>query len=328
MQQWMINFQQDTFQWDKVLADNKTSGLLVDRGQASFNADLERDSIALKPTAEKPVVKNQPNRIISSVGQTRNRWWQKEKELTVGNLRYMNMQRETGLTATMQHNDKALALPQRELKTENRDWLTVLLLLALVLFASVRSAYSKYLNSLFQSLFNYSTSARMFQEKNHSFLHAAFRLEVYFYITFSVFLFQVLRFFEITTPYQNFRLYIYSFGLVLVYFIGKKMVYKLIGGVIEGRDETSEYLFNMDNINRVTGLVLFPVVALIAFYPFENTALPVFSGLILAGLFYFLLLFRGFTILLKKQFSIFYLFLYFCTLEILPLVLLYKIVAL
>jgi hypothetical protein len=84
----------------------------------------------------------------------------------------------------------------------------------------------------------------------------------------------------------------------------------------------------MDNVNRIAGLVLFPVVLLVAYYPGEDPAIPVVTGIIVAFILYFMLIYRGTIILLKKQLSIFYLFLYFCTLEFLPLVLIYKIVVL
>ncbi len=161
-----------------------------------------------------------------------------------------------------------------------------------------------------------------------SFLHGAFRLEVYFYLTFSVFLFQVLNYFRVGLPYKNFGLYLFSLALVLGYFLLKKFAYRLVGFITEGTAETNEYLFNMNNANRVMGLTLFPFILLIAFFPFEDTTVPLTLGIFAAAILYFLLLYRGFIILLKKQFSIFYLFLYFCTLEFLPLVLLYKIIVL
>jgi hypothetical protein len=82
----------------------------------------------------------------------------------------------------------------------------------------------------------------------------------------------------------------------------------------------------MDNFNRGTGIILFPVVALIAYFPAENPMVAVFLGILTTLVFYVMLLKRGISILLKKQFPIFYLFLYLCTLEILPLLLIYKLV--
>jgi hypothetical protein len=82
----------------------------------------------------------------------------------------------------------------------------------------------------------------------------------------------------------------------------------------------------MDNFNRIAGLILITIISFIAFYHWENRVFPVIVGLFIVAIFYLFLLQRGIKILLKKQLSIFYLFLYLCTLEILPMLLIYKIV--
>ncbi|MFW5830825.1 MAG: DUF4271 domain-containing protein [Prolixibacteraceae bacterium] len=322
----MIKFQQDTSRRDNNFdprSESFDNELQLEHSQTEIKPIQEREaSIPASGSAGQSEQKAN----LPTAAQLRYWWWQKEQKLTVGDSRYIQPSGEVELAAVHSVQDKELALPNREVHRQNADWLTILLIVILVLFASVRTTYSKYLNSLFQSIFNYSTSQRMFQEKNYSFLHAAFRLEIYFYLTFAIFLYQVFNFVNVGIQYRNISLFFFSLGLVLVYFIGKKAIYKLIGFVVEGTYETSEYLFNLDNINRVMGVTLFPIIALVAFYPFENRMLPLIVGVISVVFLYFLLLFRGFKILLRKQFSIFYLFLYFCTLEFLPLVLLYKIV--
>jgi len=268
--------------------------------------------------AEDIVMPSQPNDV-----QIRYRLWQYEQDLKVGDSRYMKpLQNSSLITAEKAEAD--LVLPVDHVNRLNTDWLTIVLLLALILFATVRIGWSKYLGNLFQSVVNYNTSFRMFREENYSFQHGAFRLDIYFYLVFSVFLFQLNRFFRIDVSFQNFRLYLLVLAGVWSFFQVKKFLYKSTGFIFQNSGETSEFLFNLDNHVRVTGLVLFPVVAIISFSPFNNVEIPVYFGILIVTAIYFLLLFRGFMILLKKQFSIIYLFLYFCTLEILPLVLVYK----
>jgi len=84
----------------------------------------------------------------------------------------------------------------------------------------------------------------------------------------------------------------------------------------------------MDSINRVGGLILFPLVITGVFFPYSPSGASVFLGIFVLLIMYLKLLQRGILILFKKQFSIFYLFLYFCTLEFVPLVLLYNILEL
>ena len=260
-----------------------------------------------------------------TAAQQRYWWWQQEKKLLIGDSRYIKPRNESPVITSSIIENSGLQLPERQINSTNYDWLTLLLLVALVLFASVRTIWSKYVVSLFQSVVNYATSIRMFQEKNTSVIQGAFQLDLLFYLIFSAFTFQLVRFFNINLPFSNLKLFLFSIGLILSYFLFKKLIYRVIGFLIEKNSETAEYVFNMNNFTRVAGIVLFPVVTVIAFYPFSNLHVPVTTGIILVAAIYFLLIIRGFVILFRKQFSIFYLFLYFCTLEFLPLILLYKI---
>ncbi len=254
--------------------------------------------------------------------------WLKEKKLLVGGSRYIQPKNDTKLVSSTSIDSKTLGLPVREKNSSNTDSLTILLLLLLLLFATVRVGYSKYISYLFQSLINYSISSRLFSEKNYPISHGAVRLNVIFYFTFSLFLYQVITFFKVRLIHESLPLFVLSLIVVLSYFIVKKAVYYLLGLVFETSAETSEYLFNMDNFSRTLGIVLFPVVVLINYYPTENPVFMVVTGVVLVGVFYAFLLQRGIYILLRKQFSLFYLFLYLCTLEILPLLLIYKVVVL
>jgi hypothetical protein len=217
-------------------------------------------------------------------------------------------------------------LPVNLRSHQNNDWMTIVIIILFILLVSVRAGFQKYIGSLFQSVVNYSTSFRMFREKNYSFLHGAFRLEVMYYIVFSVFVYQILTLQQSETGLQGFILFGKTMAIIVIYFLVKKFVYWFLGIVFNSSSETSEFLFNLDNNNRATSIVLFPVVALITYYPFGNPGIIVILGILAAGFFYLMSLWRGSIILLRKQFSIFYLFLYLCTLEFLPLLLILKMV--
>jgi hypothetical protein len=256
------------------------------------------------------------------------RYWQRQREnqLVVNGKRFMEPKTEVNLMATPVVPGKEMNLPVRQRNTVNTDWLVFIFIIALVLFASVKFSYSKYLKHLFQSSVNYATSFRMFEERSYSLTGGAVRLELLFYLTVSVFLFQVAGFVRLEFPFSNVMLFLFSLGGVFIYFIGKKLLYRAIGIVFESREETGEYLFNHDNYGRITGLILFPIVTLVAFGPFKSVDFLLLAGVFVVVVFYSLLLGLGISILLKKQFSIFYLFLYLCSLEFLPLLLIYKVV--
>jgi hypothetical protein len=295
--------QQDYQPWNESM-NNINSGGIPDTTFYTDSAMVQIDSSLFFPT------------------DTAFRFWEVELEekLFVGDLRY-----PPDTTYLERISWGGLKINHREITTPDTDWLTILLFLAFVILASVSAGYSKYIGSLLQSLINYPTAFRMFREKNYSILHGAFRLEVLFYFVFSIFVFQIFVLASTSNSFYNITGFGQTFAVVVVYFLVKKLAYQAFGSIFIDTADTAEFLFNMDNFKRGAGIFLFPIVALIAYFPSEDPMIAVFLGVFTALVFYVMLLKRGISILLKKQFPIFYLFLYLCTLEFLPLLLIYKI---
>ena len=89
-----------------------------------------------------------------------------------------------------------IVLPEKSLLRDKPDWIIGVYILLLILLASVRLFYNKYLNQLFHSIVNYPTSSRLFRDRSVSITHAAFRLDLMFYLIFSVFIYQFFNLFS------------------------------------------------------------------------------------------------------------------------------------
>ena len=219
-----------------------------------------------------------------------------------------------------------VVFPGKKLTRNNPDWLVGVLVLAFFLFATVRLIFNKYLSQLVKATINYSTFTRVFREKYFNLFHASFRLDVIFNLTMALFGYQLLSSYKINFGISSsFYVYLICLGIVIGYFIVKKVLYGLIGIMTESKREVSEYLFSITIFNRVLGLFLLPVTAIIAFVPIYQPELLIYTGIGIIIIFYLLLLARGVKIFLRKHFSISYLILYLCTLEFLPLLLVYNI---
>jgi len=219
-----------------------------------------------------------------------------------------------------------LILPQRLLPKRSADWVVMILILVFALFATVRLFYGKYLSQMFHASINYTTASRLFRERSVSLTHAAFRLDIIFVLSLSLFLYQLFG------KQVNFGLshsllvYLIFLAATIVYVGVKQMLYAVQGSLTEYRAETQEFLYNMNLYNRILGLGLVPVTLILAFSRLNQPELIVGLGAVMAILCYILLVIRGMKILLRKDFPIFYLILYLCTLEILPLFFIYKLV--
>ncbi len=219
-----------------------------------------------------------------------------------------------------------VVFPGKKIFRSNPDWLVGVMLAAFLLFATVRLIFNKYLAQLLHSAVNYSTFTRLFRERYFNLLHASFRLDVVFNLEFALLMYQVLSIHKINLGFsKTYSLYIFCLGLVVAYFLGKRIIYYLLGILTETKSEVLEYLFCITVYNRVLGVFLLPLTAIIAFVPLTIAESLLYVGLLIVIVFYLMALARGMKIFLKKQFSISYLILYLCTLEILPLLLIYSI---
>jgi hypothetical protein len=222
-----------------------------------------------------------------------------------------------------------VVFPGKKILRNNPDWLIGVLLICFVLFATVRLIFNKYLSQLMLSTINYSTFLRLLRERYFNLLHASFRLDIISNAVMALFSYQFLTAYKINLGISgSFYVYLACLAGIIGYFTAKRIIYYFIGILTESTQEIQEYLFGITVYNRVLGIFLLPVTGIIAFIPLSDDKLLLYAGAGLIGIFYLMSLFRGSKIFLKKQFSISYLILYLCTLEFLPLILLYNLLVL
>jgi hypothetical protein len=256
----------------------------------------------------------------------RNKKWREEQTLLIDTSRYIR----TNINISLVQKDyKAydIKLPSRQIEHTYNNWFTIFLFFTLILLTIVNRSFVKYLSSLFRSIFNYPTASRMFREQNISIRQGSLLMEFFYLLILSLFGYQIMNHFGFYPSTEGFVKFIIILLAVSLFFLIKTFIYKTLGYIYETQPETGEYLFNMKNYSKVLGILLLPVVGLIAWAPVNNPTVFLITGVALMAILYLLTLRRGVKILLKKQFSIFYLFLYLCTLEFLPLLLFLKVVS-
>ncbi len=279
----------------------------------------------ISATSAQDTVRNEETRVIPTPEQIR--YWRIREVNKMFHGQHKEILLQNNITfETLNAREIGLVLPSRPVEHVQQDWFTIVVFIAIALFASVRHAFGNYLANLFQSLLNYSTASRMFRERNVSLSQGEIRLEIFSYFVFGLFFYQVAYHFNVNLPFTGFLKYVSALVLVTLFLLVKKFIYLITGFIIENRQETGEFIYNINNHIRVMGILSLPIVALIAWAP-VSTPYPLFiTGLIIMSFLYLILLWRGMIIFLKKQFSIFYLFLYLCTLEIFPLLLVLKLI--
>ncbi len=124
---------------------------------------------------------------------------------------------------------------------------------------------------------------------------------------------------------EGWHTYLGYAGLVAAGYL-LKFFFLLLFRFLVGTDAgTHEYIFTMFLINKALGMILLPLVVLAAYIQGQAVDLLLWAGIAIFFLLFLYRLWRGGSIGVSYNVAPFYLFLYLCTLEILPLVVIAKV---
>jgi len=220
------------------------------------------------------------------------------------------------------HSPKVL--PQEKMIT-NPSWIHGFIIICFLLFAIAQYSYFKRMQQIFKAFFanrlfnQLSRDGGLFRERVSLFLFGSFLL------SFSIFIFKIYDFyFDIpVTGFISFIIFLKILIVVILFYLLKMGLFNLSGFIFKSPKETSDYILTIYIFGQVTGILLLPVIVLVTYLQSEAN---IYFGLALLSIFYLYRLFRGIAIITSNiKISVYYLFLYLCALEILPLFILAKI---
>ena len=215
----------------------------------------------------------------------------------------------------------------KELIVPNQDWVLGIILVFWAIFASVRVGFLKYLGQLFASLVNFNEATRLFQQRGYKTMYGAMRLDIIFHLILPLSVYQIATFYKMDIP--GYPSIVFFLALLLVingYLFIKIWLYQLAGSIVMLKEQTEESVFNIRLYYKAIGLILLPIVTIHAILPETNfITIWIMAGLIV--IMYVANVIRTIYLGIRKDISIFYLILYLCTLEILPLLLVFKLIS-
>ncbi len=232
----------------------------------------------------------------------------------------------TTSTETRQEHLYNLNLQRDKELVFNQDWLFGLLVFSTFLVGIVKVKYNKYLKDLFVSFLYPSFKENKQMNTNISNRVPSYLLGFLFYFNSALFVFQLSVFlknplFGLSGPI----VIIVAFFLLLLIFMLKLIVYKIAGTIFGTTSAVNRYLIQSANTSKIFAIIILPFILLITFS--TETTITVLYKIVFA-LFSFLYLMqvgRGIKNNLTSFFSLYYIILYLCALEIVPLTLLFKV---
>jgi hypothetical protein len=214
---------------------------------------------------------------------------------------------------------------QRNLNTY--DWFLGFFLLVTLLFIWIRIFYSKFFATLANALISFQISAKMFREKNVLLHRVSIVLDFIYILVITIFVFELAMHFDLVhTAMSRFNLFLLFLNVFIFYTLLRLLVLRLTGYLFLVQSLFSEYTHNNFVINKGVGIALFPVVIMAHYFPQSLMSPVLIVGMVLFAVAFILKSIRAYQIIIRKDVLIFYLILYLCTLEILPLLLGYKVI--
>jgi hypothetical protein len=208
------------------------------------------------------------------------------------------------------------------------DWFTIVLVFVVIGFTWIRVFYFKIFRQLISAFFSNSISNQVVRDENILVQRASILMSFIFYLTASLFIYQVSIFFEWNFPFlgEGFLRFLVVCLIVAFAYSFKMVMLKGLGEIFNIDRPVAGYIFNIFLINNMLGLMLIPVVVAIAFVVTYSTAVAIYTGVTLVIIAFIYRMVRAITIWMSLPgVSVFYLILYFCTLEIAPLLIVVKL---
>lgn len=208
-------------------------------------------------------------------------------------------------------------------------WILGIIAFLLVLFAFLKNSFGKQLWAVVQSFYS-NRALNAFNKEERLLTSWSFLLLfVQFGFTIGMFFFLAARFEGLPEVAGGFQFFMIISLAIIVLYLLKILVLRLIGFIFGVQKALSEYVSILYLSYFNVSLLFIPLVILFALSPMRmGGAYLIFGGISLLLIFVFQFFRATVTILSQYRFPIMYLFLYFCTLEICPILILIKAIGL
>lgn len=208
-------------------------------------------------------------------------------------------------------------------------WVLGVVASLLLLFAIVKVSFTKQLQTIIQSFFSNRVLNNLNKEDNLFKSWPFLLLFVQFGFTIGMFFYLLSQFYRLAFSGTGFQFYLSISVLIVILYLLKILILRVLGHLFNLQKPVNEYITILYLSYFNLSLLFIPLVVAFALSPLKYA--PIFivvSFILLATIFTFQFIRAGVNILSHNRFSKVYLFLYFCALEICPILILIKAIGL
>ena len=209
------------------------------------------------------------------------------------------------------------------LKYSSNTFIFWLVLFTLLLLAIVINVQRNVISKIVKSITNENVLKLLKREENNGLSGHYIMLYVIFFINFTCFIYLMAKYYK---GFDGFNNWLVIYGAVTVTYLLRHISMTFIGNIFNISKDSSLYSFTIMSFNIFLGLVLIPVNLVVAFSPVEISSATLQVGIGLIIILLLIRLARG--LLVGARFiseNLFQFFIYLCTFEIAPILILLKI---
>jgi Domain of unknown function (DUF4271) len=236
----------------------------------------------------------------------------------------------SGLALKFQHkllniNAEPVSLPVN-LKTDKSDNTFFYLLAVVVLvLAFLKYIFSRYFTNLFRVFFNTSLRQNQITDQLLQAKLPSFLFNIFFVISAGIYAYLILLQYGLFIADNKWVAVFSSIGLMGILYFTKYCTLKFTGWLTGLTEVVDIYVFMIFLINKIIGILLVPFIVILAFADVPIVKIATLVSIISIGIFLLLRFFRSYGLVQNQlKISKFHFILYIISLEILPLMLIYK----
>jgi hypothetical protein len=208
---------------------------------------------------------------------------------------------------------------------EQKDYLFYALVGIVLLFAIIKQLFPKYFQSMFSLMFQASFRQKQTREQMMQEIFPSLLMNILFVLVGGIFIALIAQIYHwLNIPFW--LLTLYCITLLSLIYIFKYLVIKFMGWVFNANEQASTYGFIVFLVNKVIALALLPLLLLLAF---SNGSIQQVTLTVAACAVIFLLIFRYIVSLtiIRTTLSVhpLHFFIYLCAVELMPMLVLYKV---
>lgn len=251
-----------------------------------------------------------------------------DKNIIIDSILKANISKKTGLFnryAEMGSTKKISPFRTGKPNPKGESWVLGVLAILLAIFSALKISFSKQLQSIMQSFFSNRVLNNLNKEDNLFTSWPFLLLFVQFGFTLGMFFYLVSQYYHVTFSSSGFQFYVSISILIVVLYVLKIIILRMLGYLFDVQKAVNEYVSILYLSYFNLALVFIPLVIAFALSPLRYGPYYVAASFVLlAIIFTFQFIRAGINILSHYRFSKVYLFLYFCALEICPILILIK----